>query len=80
MALGTSITFRIAAALCVIAAVHASYKLTVLHTNDVHARFDEAHKYGGMCSPEDAANGDCVGGISRRYIIASDIPDTWLYQ
>ena len=42
-----------------------NYKLTVLHTNDVHARIDEAHKYGGTCSSEQSADGDCVGGSSR---------------
>ena len=42
-----------------------AYNLTILHTNDVHARIDEAHKYGGICSPEQSAEGDCVGGSAR---------------
>lgn len=43
----------------------SAYDLTILHTNDVHARIDEAHKYGGICSAKQSAEGDCVGGASR---------------
>lgn len=42
-----------------------AYELTILHTNDVHSRIDEAHKNGGSCSKKDSANGECVGGFSR---------------
>ena len=45
--------------------VSGEYKLTILHTNDVHARIDEAYKYGGVCSASDSAAGKCVGGSSR---------------
>ena len=41
------------------------YQLTILHTNDVHSRIDEAHKYGGVCSPKQSEEGDCVGGSAR---------------
>ena len=47
------------------------YKLTVLHTNDVHSRIDEAHKYGGTCSSEQSADGDCVGGSSRLWVLTN---------
>lgn len=43
-----------------------SYKLTVVHTNDVHARFSQANKYGGSCSAEDASEQKCFGGVARR--------------
>ena len=43
----------------------ADYNLTILHTNDVHSRIDEAHKYGGICSDEDSSAGNCVGGAAR---------------
>lgn len=43
------------------------YKLTVLHTNDVHARFEQFNKYGAECSGEDAREGMCFGGVARRY-------------
>ena len=49
----------------VIVLVNGEYKLTILHTNDVHARIDEAYKYGGVCSASDSAAGKCVGGSSR---------------
>ena len=43
----------------------STFNLTLLHTNDVHARVDEAHKYGGICSPSLSAKGSCVGGSAR---------------
>ncbi|XP_060589094.1 snake venom 5'-nucleotidase-like, partial [Ruditapes philippinarum] len=42
------------------------FELTVLHTNDVHARFEQFNKYGSDCSENDARDGKCFGGISRR--------------
>ena len=39
-----------------------SFHLTVLHTNDVHARYEEMNKYGGLCSDPD---GKCYGGMAR---------------
>lgn len=46
-------------------AVGNGYDLTIMHTNDVHARTDECQKYGGVCTQEDLEGGDCVGGASR---------------
>ena len=43
----------------------AEYKLTILHTNDFHDRFDPISKYDGPCSSEDNAEGKCFGGIGR---------------
>jgi 5'-nucleotidase len=42
------------------------YELTIIHTNDVHARVDQFDGYGGSCSEEDAAAGECYGGVARR--------------
>ena len=42
------------------------YTLTVLHTNDVHARVMQFSSSGGSCSEEDAAAGECFGGVARR--------------
>lgn len=39
-----------------------SFNLTVIHTNDVHAHYEEMNKYGGMCSDPD---GKCYGGMAR---------------
>jgi len=38
------------------------FQLTILHTNDVHARIEETNKYSGACSNP---NGKCYGGMAR---------------
>jgi 5'-nucleotidase/UDP-sugar diphosphatase len=43
----------------------AEYKLTILHTNDFHARFEPISKYDGPCSAEDNGEGKCFGGSGR---------------
>jgi len=43
----------------------ADYTLTILHTNDFHARFEPISKYDGPCSAEDNAEGECFGGTAR---------------
>lgn len=43
----------------------AEYKLTILHTNDFHDRFEPISKYDGPCATEDNAAGECFGGIAR---------------
>lgn len=37
------------------------YELTILHTNDVHARIQEMNAYGGQC----ADGRQCFGGAAR---------------
>lgn len=39
--------------------------LTILHTNDFHARVDEYNRNGARCKPADAATGICIGGAPR---------------
>ncbi|MCK0142058.1 bifunctional metallophosphatase/5'-nucleotidase [Aliiroseovarius sp. F20344] len=46
-------------------AATADYTLTVLHTNDFHARFEPISKYDSGCSAEDNAEGKCFGGSAR---------------
>ncbi|MEP5728385.1 MAG: bifunctional metallophosphatase/5'-nucleotidase [Sulfitobacter sp.] len=46
-------------------AAAADYKLTILHTNDFHDRFEPISKYDGPCSAEDNTEGKCFGGIGR---------------
>ncbi|MXU65398.1 bifunctional metallophosphatase/5'-nucleotidase [Oceanomicrobium pacificus] len=60
-------TFLIAASALAMtaAAAHAEYKLTILHTNDFHARFEPISKYDSGCSEEDNAAGECFGGSAR---------------
>lgn len=43
----------------------ADFTLTVLHTNDFHARFEPISKYDSGCSAEDNAEGKCFGGSAR---------------
>ncbi|WP_170572654.1 bifunctional metallophosphatase/5'-nucleotidase [Ruegeria atlantica] len=43
----------------------ADYKLTILHTNDFHARFEPINKYDSACDEEDQAEGKCFGGSAR---------------
>lgn len=43
----------------------ADYKLTILHTNDFHARFEPVSKYDSGCSAEDNEIGKCFGGSAR---------------
>jgi 5'-nucleotidase len=46
-------------------AAAADYNLTILHTNDFHARFEPISKYDSGCSAEDNTAGDCFGGSAR---------------
>ena len=34
--------------------VTAEFKLTVLHANDIHSRFEQTNKYSGICKPKNA--------------------------
>jgi 5'-nucleotidase len=43
----------------------ADYSLTVLHTNDFHARFEPISKYDSGCNAESNAEGKCFGGSAR---------------
>ncbi|XP_013420463.1 5'-nucleotidase-like [Lingula anatina] len=49
------------------------FNLTILHTNDVHARFEQFDKYGGRCSETEAEAGECFGGVARRYTKIEEI-------
>ena len=55
-----------AAALALTSGVAAAdYTLTILHTNDFHARFEPISKYDSGCSAEDNTEGKCFGGTAR---------------
>ncbi|RBO51917.1 multifunctional 2',3'-cyclic-nucleotide 2'-phosphodiesterase/5'-nucleotidase/3'-nucleotidase [Rhodovulum sp. BSW8] len=47
------------------AAAQAEFALTLLHTNDVHARLEPISKYDSGCPEEDNRAGDCFGGAAR---------------
>lgn len=58
--------FSTCAALAITAsAASADYALTILHTNDFHARFEPISKYDSGCSAEDNTAGECFGGSAR---------------
>lgn len=62
-----------AAALALSAGVaSAEYSLTILHTNDFHARFEPISKYDSGCSAEDDAEGKCFGGSARLMTAIND--------
>ena len=46
-------------------AAMADFSLTILHTNDFHARFEPISKYDSGCSAEDNTAGECFGGSAR---------------
>ncbi|MCV6585995.1 MAG: 5'-nucleotidase/apyrase family protein, partial [Marinibacterium sp.] len=43
----------------------AEYKLTILHTNDIHSRVESINKYDSTCKADDEAEGKCFGGMAR---------------
>lgn len=42
-----------------------AFNLTVVHTNDIHAHFEQTNVLGGPCSEKDAAANKCYGGYAR---------------
>ena len=59
-------------ALCSVAALAltagmatADYKLTILHTNDIHSRIESINKYDSTCKSDDEAESKCFGGVAR---------------
>lgn len=42
-----------------------SFKLTILHNNDMHARFEQTGIYSDKCSKADADANLCFGGFAR---------------
>ncbi len=50
----------------------ADYSLTILHTNDFHARFEPISKYDSGCSAEDNTEGKCFGGTARLVTAIAD--------
>ena len=53
-------------------AAAADYTLTILHTNDFHARFEPISKYDSGCSAEDNTEGKCFGGTARLVTAIAD--------
>jgi len=62
-------TIRLLSTVAVLAlsagAASADYTLTILHTNDFHARFEPISRFDSGCSAEDNTAGECFGGSAR---------------
>lgn len=50
----------------------ADYTLTILPTNDFHARFEPISKYDSGCGEEDNLEGKCFGGSARLVTALAD--------
>ena len=57
-------------------AASADYSLTILHTNDFHARFEPISKYDSGCSEEDNQAGECFGGSARLMTAISEAKES----
>ena len=51
-----------------ICCTQGNFTLTILHTNDVHARIAETDKWGRSCS-----SSDCYGGVARRHALVEKL-------
>jgi 5'-nucleotidase/UDP-sugar diphosphatase len=61
------------AAFCLCAGMAAAdYTLTILHTNDFHARFEPISRFDSTCAPEDNDKGECFGGSARLITAISE--------
>ncbi|KAH3713985.1 hypothetical protein DPMN_073788 [Dreissena polymorpha] len=60
---------------CLVTMVTTSlaFDLTILHTNDVYARFEQFNKYGSDCSEKEAGSSQCYGGVARRLTKLNEI-------
>ncbi len=52
--------------------VQAEWSLTILHFNDLHARYSPFNAQGLDCSPADVAKNNCFGGIAKLVEVARE--------
>lgn len=67
------LTVCLTTALLLLSNCGSCFELTILHTNDVHARIQETNVYGGRCSAQDSAAKKCFGGVARRQTVINQI-------
>ena len=53
-------------------AASAEYTITILHTNDFHARFEPINTSESPCTEKDAAESKCLGGVARLVTAVKD--------
>ena len=51
---------------CAVKIAAGTYRLTLLHTNDVHSRIEQTNKYSAACNADDASQNKCYAGMARR--------------
>jgi len=62
-------------------AAMADFSLTILHTNDFHARFEPISRFDSGCGEDSNAEGKCFGGSARIMTAietAKERTDNWL--
>ncbi|KAL8596308.1 hypothetical protein ACOMHN_066986 [Nucella lapillus] len=45
----------------------AEFTMTLMHTTDIHARFEQFTKFGSQCSTKNSEEGKCFGGVREQY-------------
>ena len=55
---------------CLQVSIVLCFDLTILHTNDIHGRFEETDKHGFVCNTKHDA---CFGGVARIETAAKDV-------
>ncbi len=50
----------------------AEFTLTILHTNDLHDRWEPINAFDSTCNEEQAAANECFGGIARLITAVND--------
>ncbi|ORX93721.1 Metallo-dependent phosphatase [Basidiobolus meristosporus CBS 931.73] len=59
-------------------------RVTIVHTNDLHAHLDEFNKFGTDCTPDQIKNQQCMGGVARQKTVIDRLrkqyPDLYLFD
>lgn len=62
---------------CLFWCVTCSFKLAIIHTNDIHAHVEEMNKYSSECKQAEKDEGKCYGGISRRVTKVKELRNSY---
>jgi len=71
--LSIAITPAVAAQVSAPTAPQQEFSVTILHTNDFHARVDEYNRSGARCLPADQTAGMCIAGVARLATVIEEI-------
>ncbi|KAK9768199.1 hypothetical protein K7432_001335 [Basidiobolus ranarum] len=59
-------------------------RVTIVHTNDLHAHLDEFNKFGTDCTADQIKNQQCMGGVARQKTVIDRLrkqyPDLYLFD